>query len=306
MPQPSFSGKLRLKHYAVYAAVCFLLGSNWPAVRVVVQSVPPLRTSAISYAIAAVVTAIGASFFRSPLPRLKDWRALLFLSLTMMAIPTATVAWAEQYVTASLTSVLWAAFPVFVAVFMRLGGNRHVPLKAFAGLAIAAAGVAVLFWDGVPPTLLGRIGAVVILAAVTECAAAVLYAARCPKSLTTGAGLACQFALAAITTGVVTAVLEHGRPAHWTGAIVVLQVLLGIFCTALVLGLYYWLLRNIAPFQVGTIDLIVPIIAFTEGAVVLRERVTGVMVLAAIVVMLATAFVLRMRHHRVVATTEHA
>lgn len=292
------SGKLHARHYVVYAAVCLLLGSNWPGVRVVVQSVPPLRSSAISYAIAAVLTAILAAFFRSPLPKLRDWRALLLLAFTIMAIPTAAVAWGEQYVTASLTSVLWAAFPVLVAVFMRLGGDKRVPLRAFAGLVIAAAGVTVLFWDGIPPTTMGRLGALVILGAVIECAAAVLYAARCPKSLTAGAGLACQFVLAAIMTGAATAALEHGKPAHWTPPVIVLQVALGIFCTALVLGLYYWLLRHIAPFQVGTIDLIVPIIAFTEGAVVLHEHVTRVMILAATVVLFATAFVLRIQHRR--------
>lgn len=287
---------MRGRHYAAYIAVCLLLGSNWPAVRVLVRTVPPLRASALSYWIAAAVMAGFAAARRSPLPARREWRSLLLLSVTMLAIPTSAVAWGEQYITASLTAVLWAAFPVFVALFTPLAGGARVPARAFLGIVIACGAVAVLFWGGVPPTILGRLGAAVVLFAVLQCAAGTLYAARRPAALTSGAGLAIQFATAAVLLSIASAISERGRAGHWTHLAVAALLFLGIFGNAVTITLYYWLLRQIAPFRVGTIDLIVPLVAFTEGAALLEEKVTPVMAAAAVVVLLATWYVLRVQY----------
>jgi drug/metabolite transporter (DMT)-like permease len=296
MPHAPSSGQLRPRHYAAYLAVCFLLGSNWPAVRVLVRTVPPLRAAALSYCIAAAIMIVVALARRSPLPNRRDFHALLLMSVSLLAIPTSAVAFGEQYITASLTAVLWAAFPVFVALFTPLAGGARVPLRAFAGIVLACAAVAVLFWDGVPPATLGRLGAGVVLFAVLECAAGVLYAARRPISLMTGSGLACQFAIAAAITLAASLLFESGRAARWDTAALAVLLFLGIFGTALTIVLYYWLLRQIAPFQVGTIDLVVPVVAFSEGALLLAESVTLIMAGAAVVVLLATAYVLRVQY----------
>lgn len=287
---------MRGRHYAAYIAVCLLLGSNWPAVRVLVRTVPPLRASALSYWIAAAVMAVFAVARRSPLPDRRDWRSLLLLSFTMLAIPTSAVAWGEQYITASLTAVLWAAFPVFVSLFTPLAGGARVPARAFIGIIVACGAVAVLFWGGVPPTTMGRLGAAVVLMAIMQCAAGTLYAARRPVALMSGAGLACQFAIAAVLISIASTTFERGRAGDWNYQAVAALLFLGIFGNAVTITLYYWLLRQIAPFRVGTIDLIVPVVAFTEGALLLEEKVTPVMAAAAVVVLLATWYVLRVQY----------
>lgn len=287
---------MRGRHYAAYVAVCLLLGSNWPAVRVLVQTVPPLRASALSYGVAAGVMGVIAALRRSPLPDWREWRSLLLLSVTMLAIPTSAVAWGEQYITASLTAVLWAAFPIFISLFTPLAGGARVPARAFFGIVIACCAVAVLFWGGVPPTTLGRVGAGVVLFAVMQAAAGTLYASLRPAALMSGAGLAAQFATAAVLISGASALAERGRTGNWTHQAMAALLFLGIFGNAVTITLYYWLLRQIAPFRVGTIDLIVPVVAFSEGALLLEEKVTPVMAAAAVVVLLATWYVLRVQY----------
>jgi len=70
-------------------------------------------------------------------------------------------------------------------------------------------------------------------------------------------------------------------------------LLLAGFGSAVAFSLYYWLLRDIAAYQLGTIDLVVPLVATTEGALLLRESIPPLMVAAMIVVLGAVLVVVR-------------
>src|ERR1700738_1141633 len=47
--------QLSRKHYIAYGLICFIWGSTWGAIRLLVRAVPPFRAAAIRFFLAAIV-----------------------------------------------------------------------------------------------------------------------------------------------------------------------------------------------------------------------------------------------------------
>lgn len=302
---------MRARHYLAYALACLLLGSNWPAIRVLVRDVPPMRAAGLGYVIACVVTWLISLRTDAVLPRgLADYRRLTLMAFTLLAVPTATITWAEQYINASLTAVIYAALPLAVTLIVRLTTRQRVPASAVIAMIVGAFGIVVLFFNGVPRTTIGRAAALAVAGSVFACAWGVVYASGAPPMLTSTRAIATQFAICAVATLSLSGLLEHHRQASWNPSSITALIFIGIFCTSLMVVLYYWLLKQIATFQVATIDLVVPVVAFLEGVFFLGEQITAVMVAAAVVVLASTAYVLRLtspathRDENVLASTQ--
>src|SRR3954470_16306758 len=97
-----------LRHQLAFLLLCAIWGTTWLAIRVVVRDIPPIRAAAARFFIAALLLVIIASIQKAPLPgNAREWKATLILSITMMALPYGLIFWAEQYVTSSITAVLY-------------------------------------------------------------------------------------------------------------------------------------------------------------------------------------------------------
>jgi drug/metabolite transporter (DMT)-like permease len=161
-------------------------------------------------------------------------------------------------------------------------------------MIVGTLGIVVLFFNGVPHTWIGRIAALAVTASVFVCAWGVVYASNAPARLTSTRAIAMQFAVCALVTLSLSVLLESHRQATWNLSSITALLFIGVFCTSLMVVLYYWLLKQIATFQVATIDLVVPVVAFLEGVSFLEEKITWTMTVAAAVVLASTAYVLRL------------
>ena len=102
----------------VFTFLCFVWGSTWLAIKVGLGSLPPITFAGIRFVIASCLLASYAIARRTEFPRdANSWRVMLFLSLSQIAVPYALAFWGEQYMTAGLTSLLFATLPFFVVVF---------------------------------------------------------------------------------------------------------------------------------------------------------------------------------------------
>jgi drug/metabolite transporter (DMT)-like permease len=86
---------------------------------------------------------------------------------------------------------------------------------------------------------------------------------------------------------------ERGRPSDWNVTSLLALGFLTVFGSVVAFSLYYWLLRNMRAYQLSTVNLVVPIVAMAEGALLLREAVPLVMVSCAVLVLVSVAMVLR-------------
>jgi drug/metabolite transporter (DMT)-like permease len=88
-------------------------------------------------------------------------------------------------------------------------------------------------------------------------------------------------------------VMEGHEPSRWTRSSLAALIFLATFGSAIAFAVFYWLLRHLHAYQASTINLVVPIVAIAEGALILQESITLMMMLAAAVVLGAVGFVLK-------------
>jgi drug/metabolite transporter (DMT)-like permease len=280
-------------HILGYVALCLIWGSTWLAIRVVVSDVPPLLAAAVRFLVAAVLL-LGLAFFqkRSWPKGEVQWTAILVLSITIMAVPYGLLFWAEQYVTSSMTAVLFSAMPLTVALLTPLMTQRAVPRNAVLAMVVAFGGLLILFYTGLSASPRALLGGAAVLAAMTFSSWSVVYAKKRLQQIDSvvATGLQLLFGSVALFWG--DWALEARRHAVWTRSSIAATAFLTIFGSCAALVIYYWLLKRMQPYQLATSSLVVPVIAVLEGAL-FGEPVPLMMVIVIVIVLASVGAVLR-------------
>ena len=291
--QPSFPRS----HLVGYVALCLIWGSTWLAIRIAVQDIPPLEAAAIRFfAAAALLTALAAAQ-RKRWPRDPgQWIALLVLSVTMIAIPYGLLFWAEQYVTSSMTAVLYSAMPLAVALFTPMMTHRTVPRRAVFAMVVAFGGLLTVFIDGLSYSGRAMMGGAAVLLAMLMSSWSAIYAKARLHDVDSVVATALQLLFGGVMLAWATWALEAHRHAVWTHPALWAMVFLTLFGSCAAFVIYYWLLKKMQPYQLSTISLIVPVIAVLEGALIRQEPVPLLVALAIIVILGAVGAVLLARN----------
>ncbi|ABC79993.1 protein of unknown function DUF6, transmembrane [Anaeromyxobacter dehalogenans 2CP-C] len=283
---------VRTRIVATYLAVAALWGSTWMAIRIGLEDLPPLRFAGVRMAIAALVLApfaLRGGAWREVVGPARAQLALV--AVLQIALPYGLMFVAQQWVPSGLAAVLFASFPVWIALLARalVPGETLTPARVASAL-LGIAGVAVLQLphlgdlEGSGRLLLG--GALVVLSSMIVALANVLVrrhlAAVSPLAMTAG-----QTAVGAVLLLAAAALLEQGRPAAFTASAVAALAWLAVFGTALTYVGLYWLVPRVPMAAIGALPLLDTSVAVTLGALVLHEPVGwnlalgGGMVLAA-------------------------
>lgn len=286
--------KLNFRHFFAFALLCAIWGTTWLAIKVVVHDVPPFRAAAARFLIAAALLAMVAVAQKANLPRnSREWRAVLVLSVTMMALPYGLIFWAEQHVSSSITAVLYASTPLVAALLTPWMTGKSVPRAAIYSLLVAVGGIAILFQLDLrasPETLLGGIG---ILVGVVSSSWSTVYAKKEAHEVAPIVSTGIQLFVGGALLALLSVVVEHGQPSEWRTSSVVALLFLAIFGSAIAFAFYYWLLRHMDAYKATTINLIVPFVAIIEGGFILHEMITPMMLVSAIVVLGSVAVALK-------------
>jgi drug/metabolite transporter (DMT)-like permease len=208
-----------------------------------------------------------------------------------IALPYGLMFVAQQWVPSGLAAILFATFPVWIALLARLllPGETLGPARVVAAL-LGVAGVAVLQLpnlgrvEGTGPLALGS--ALIVLASIVVALANVLVRrhliAVSPLAMTAG-----QVTVGAAVLLLAALVFEGGVPGSYTPRAVAALLYLAVFATAVTyLGLY-WLVPRVPISAIGAIPLLDTTVAVLLGALLLGEELGwhlaagGGMVLAA-------------------------
>jgi len=311
MPEPEISfarearaedpGSSRVRGIILgYVSLCLIWGSTWMAIRLVVRDIPPLEAAAVRFLTAALLLLGLAAAQKRPLPvSRQQWNAILVLSITIMAVPYGLLFWAEQFVSSAMTAVLFSALPLAVALFTPLIMKGSVPREAVFAMVVAFGGLLVLFYTGLSTNGRALLGGMAVLAAMLMSAWSVVYAKQRLQEVdaVVGTGLQLLFGSVLLLWG--TWALEAHRQAIWTKTAILGLAFLTLFGSCAAFVIYYWLLKKMQPYQVSTINLVVPVVAVLEGALLLRERVPLLMLLAVALVLGSVGTVLRAREEPV-------
>jgi len=259
----------------VFAFLCFVWGSTWLAIKVGLGSLPPITFAGIRFVIASVLLASYAIARRTEFPRdANSWRVMLFLSLSQIAVPYALAFWGEQYMTAGLTSLLFATLPFFVVVFAHfmIPGERVTARKVLAML-LCFIGVAVIFSRELMFTINSFWGGIAVIASAGIAGCANVVGKKYSQSINSTVNVVVQMGVGAILLVAAGLLLEHGASLNFDYTSVFAVLYLAVIGSTLAFAALYWLFTRMEVTRISLFTFITPIVAVLLGWLVLGESV---------------------------------
>jgi drug/metabolite transporter (DMT)-like permease len=136
--------------YAAFATVCIVWGTTYLAIRVAVETIPPLLLTGFRYLAAGLFMFAILKLRGEKLPRDKRTIAeLALIGALMVGGGNLAVVWAEQYVPSGMAALLVATAPFWAAIMeaMRRDGDR-IDLRRGIGMLVGFLGVVLLVTPG--------------------------------------------------------------------------------------------------------------------------------------------------------------
>jgi drug/metabolite transporter (DMT)-like permease len=280
-------------------------GTTWAAIRISLEGIPPLTGVALRFAVAGLVL---LALFPVLHVRLRPERRVVALwainAVFSFAFSYGIVYWAEQYVPSGVTSVLWATFPLWVALLAHLWlPGERLTLRSLGGILAGFGGVAVIFSEDlsrlVAATPAGGAGPPIALAAgvllLSPLSAAIANVAVKrwgegvhPLSLT-----AVPMLLAALLMGVAAAKVEGFADLHLAARPVAAWLYLSIVGSAVTFTVYFWLLSHLPATRLSLITYGIPVVAVLVGTVFLDEPLTARILAGSVLVVIGVAVAAR-------------
>jgi len=239
-------------------------------IQIGLRGIPPFTGVALRFAIASAALLILVRVQRVRLGRMSRERWLWLVNGTLAFSGSyAVVYWAEQWVPSGLASVLFAIYPLFVAIL----GHFLLPSEALTrpetiGALLGFAGVGVIFSEDL--TALGghqvAVAAVVMLLSPFVSAVATVAVKRWGAGVHPYSLSAVPMAMTAVIMGMVALGFERGRPVVWDGVSVSALFYLALGGSAVTFSLYYWLLSHLPAKRLALIAFLIPLEAVAIGA----------------------------------------
>jgi len=133
--------------YLAWVAVCLIWGTTYLAIRVSLETMPPLLMAAIRWIVAGTLLMAMLTIRGERLPGPRAWPSLALLGVLLLGFGNGAVVWAEQTVPSGLTAVLVATSPFWmVGIDALMPNGAPLTLRHVAGLAIGFGGIVMLVW----------------------------------------------------------------------------------------------------------------------------------------------------------------
>src|SRR5918996_6529400 len=133
----------------VWILTCLIWSTVWLFLKLGVRDVPPVSFAAMRLIIAILVMVPLTLALRTPLPKhRREWGVIGGTGVILLGFNYALLNWGTRFISSGLTAVLQSITPAFALVFAHLMlPDEKMTVRKLLGLALGAAGVAVIFWD---------------------------------------------------------------------------------------------------------------------------------------------------------------
>ncbi|HXY26051.1 MAG TPA: EamA family transporter [Candidatus Acidoferrum sp.] len=293
-----------------FAAVYVVWGSTYLAIRIGLESFPPLILAGLRHMTAGLIL---YPLFRQQAdsrPTAINWRTTLVTGFLLLFAGNGGVSWAEQIVPSGVTALLVATVSFWLVTLDWLwpGGMKPVP-KVVMGLLLGFAGLAIL----VGPAQLGGSGRVdlsgagILVLASLAWACGSLYAKHGKMPSSPMLGVAMQSLWGGAILLIVGALSGELRHFH-IGAVSLRSWLALAYLIAFGSGIgfsaYIYILHKSTPARVSTYAFVNPVVALFLGWLMAGEAITLRTILAAAVILTAVILVITAPHRPPNRSTE--
>ena len=277
--------------------VYIVWGSTYLAIRVVVETIPPLLGAGVRFGVAGLVLVAVLALQRG-FAAVRPTRAQLGgAALVGLLLPgaNAVVSVAEQEVPSSIAALLIASVPLWV-ILLRAGSGDRVSLRGAGSVLVGFAGVALLVRPGEQSgdaTVLGLLACVgaALMWASGSFASPRLSLPRDPLS-----SVGWQMLLGGVAIVAVGLAIGEGGDvdvdAFSARSLLALAYLI-VFGSWVAYTAYAWLLQNAPISKVSTYAYVNPVVAIFLGWLILDEVVTSTTLVGAAIIVASVALVVR-------------
>jgi drug/metabolite transporter (DMT)-like permease len=281
-----------------FAAVYVIWGSTYLAIRVGVESIPPLLLAGSRSFIAGGVLLAWLVARGARRPSAHEWRNATVAGLLMLAGGNGLVTLAEQHVPSNLAALIIAGTPAYLVLldWWRPEGVRPTR-RALFGILLGSLGLVLLVrpgGEGLAPNHWYGVAALVV--AGWCWAAGTLYSRyrpQHPSSAVAGAQQMIAGGTAMLVVGCGRGELAELELARISSASLAALAYLTVFGSLVAFSAYSWLIPRTSPAQLSTTAYVNPVVALVLGWLVLDEGLHPVslagaaLIVGAVMIMLA-------------------
>ncbi len=256
--------------------LCLVWGTTWIGIKVSLEGVPPFFGAAFRFTLALILLSLFIRIKKISLRlRKTDFWKVFMSAFLMYTLDYGLIYWGEQYLSAGVTAIFFATFPVFTGVWATfLFKNEKFYRNKFFGLILALVGITVVFLDQLMLTEFSKsvmMGASAIIVGAAGGAASVVLVKKYlsqvhPVSLSFHQMLQGIFFLYFFAF-----MIEDVSQIHLSSRVIAAVFYLGAIGSALAFALYYWLLQKWSATNLSIIIYITPIVALIIDFIVFGE-----------------------------------
>lgn len=256
--------------WITFAILCVLWGVPYFFIKIALQELSPACVAWTRITLAAVILLPIAWKRGGVHAALRHKGAVIAFAIAELVFPFFLIAWGEQFVSSSFAGILVATVPltvVLIAPFMGL--RERLGPKRILGLAVGFSGVVALLGldTGHGPMLWAGVAAIAV--AVIGYAVGPLVVQRYLSDVDELGALACSLVVASV---VLLPGAALSMPAQMPSTVPLASVVvLGVFCTAMALLLYFYLINDAGAARASLVAYVCPAVAAFLGVLVLDE-----------------------------------
>lgn len=280
---------------AAFAAIYFVWGSTFLAIRYAVETIPPFAMMAGRCLLGGAILLVLGLVREGDLawPTSREWGGALVIGTLLFVGCHGVLAYAEERVPSGIAALCLATIPLFVPLLgWALPDGRPPSRRRVGAFVVGFAGVALLVVSQGTGGGLHATDALLLVGSALSWAAGTVATnvVPVPRSPVLGA------AMPLLAGGVILVVVAAGsgelsslQLAGVSGRSIGGLAYLVVFGTVLTFSAYVWLLRVVAPARVATYAFVNPAVAVVLGWAVAGESLTAGAVVASAVIVAAVA-----------------
>ena len=287
---------------AAFAAVYLLWGSTYLAIRVGVETVPPLILAGLRHFTVGVFLYPILRWKTGVRPTAANWKSAAVTGCLLLFVGNGGVSWAEQIVPSGITALLVTMVSLWLVIvdWLRPGGVRPVP-RVLLGLVLGFAGVALLVgpshWGGSKRVDLSGVAVLVVACFAWACGSIYSKHGGMPGSALLGVAMqSFSGGLALLLAGLLSGEFHHFHIAGVSWASWVALAYLIVFGSGIGLSAYLYILQKSSAARVATYALVNPVVALILGWLFVDEIISLRTVIAAVVILTAVVLVITAPH----------
>jgi drug/metabolite transporter (DMT)-like permease len=271
-----------------FTIISTVWGSTWLAINIGLRTMPPFFAAGFRFVVASAVLYGIIRMRKLTIPFTPDARKVYFaLGVLSFAIPFALAYWGQQFIPSAVGSILFCAFPLWVAVFSHFFlVNERLDAFKVVGTLLGFVGILIVFSPDLSmPESSAVPGMAAILLSATMQAAALIITKKHGHAISPFTMTFVGMVMASIILLLLGVAFEPFSAIVWSGEAIGSILYLAIIGSVLTFVSYYWLLKRIDAVYLSLTSFINPIVAVMLGALILDERLASTVLAGATLVL---------------------